>query len=291
MRVSPPSPTADQVVVRKEVRAVVRLLDDLKPADAEILRLAAWEELDIAEIAIVLDNSPEAASQRLSRARKRLNDMYEDQYEKKETSSPTPLLRKEVCGERRTPSDGIARGGQPGDRNRRGCLDGSSRCHLPRHSRAKEQRHDPIGNPEERTGEQATLDHTMAARAATAVLVLGVAAIVVNQTGEQGIPLAGADGDPQATEAFQAVEAAYNTFNTGDQEWLDLRLRGSFFESQEERDALLAELCDVLAETSWLGNLTSRSPGVCPKGTANGATASTRESPRPLATTSSAIPP
>jgi hypothetical protein len=78
--------------------------------------------------------------------------------------------------------------------------------------------------------------------AAIAVIVLGVAAVVVNQAGEQGIPLAGADGDPQATEAFEAVEAAYNAFNTGDPGWLDIRLRGSFFESQEEKEALLAEL-------------------------------------------------
>lgn len=80
LRVTPPSSTADQVVLREEVRAVVRLLDDLKPTDAEILRLAAWEELDTAEIAIVLDITPDAASQRLSRARKRLSDMYEDTY-------------------------------------------------------------------------------------------------------------------------------------------------------------------------------------------------------------------
>ena len=80
LRVTPPSPTADQVVVREEVRAVVRLLDDLKAADAEILRLAAWEELDTTEIAIVLAISPDAAKQRLSRARKRLSDMYEDTY-------------------------------------------------------------------------------------------------------------------------------------------------------------------------------------------------------------------
>jgi RNA polymerase sigma-70 factor (ECF subfamily) len=53
----------------------------MKPADAEILRLAAWEELDIAQIAIVLDISPDAASQRLSRARRRLSEMYEDAYE------------------------------------------------------------------------------------------------------------------------------------------------------------------------------------------------------------------
>ena len=82
IRVSPPSPIADQVVVREEVRAVVRLLDDMKATDAEILRLTAWEGLNINEIATVLDITPVAAKQRLSRARKRLCDMY-DVYEKK----------------------------------------------------------------------------------------------------------------------------------------------------------------------------------------------------------------
>lgn len=93
IRVTPPSPTADQVVVREEVRAVVRLLDDLRPADAEILRLAGWEELDTAEIATVLDISPDAAKQRLSRARKRLSDMYEDTYEKKHVI-PNPAAQE-----------------------------------------------------------------------------------------------------------------------------------------------------------------------------------------------------
>jgi len=80
-------------VVREEVRAVVGLLDDLRPADAEILRLAAWEELDTAEIATVLDISPDAAKQRLSRARKRLSDMYEDTYEKKHVI-PNPAAQE-----------------------------------------------------------------------------------------------------------------------------------------------------------------------------------------------------
>jgi RNA polymerase sigma-70 factor (ECF subfamily) len=53
IRVSPPSPIADQVVVREEVRDVVRLLDDMRAGDAEILRLAAWEGLDITEMAVV----------------------------------------------------------------------------------------------------------------------------------------------------------------------------------------------------------------------------------------------
>ncbi|MEX1125775.1 MAG: RNA polymerase sigma factor [Acidimicrobiia bacterium] len=82
IRVTPPSPIADQVVVREEARAVVRFLDDMRPPDAEILRLAAWEGLNTTEIATVLDISPDAAKQRLSRARRRLSDSY-DAYEKK----------------------------------------------------------------------------------------------------------------------------------------------------------------------------------------------------------------
>jgi len=93
IRVTPPSPTADQVVIREEVRAVVRLLDDLKPANAEILRLAAWEELDTTEIAIVLDISPDAASQRLSRARKRLSDMYANTYQEAHVT-PNPAAQE-----------------------------------------------------------------------------------------------------------------------------------------------------------------------------------------------------
>ncbi len=82
IRVTPPTAVADQVVVREEVRAVVRLLDEMRATDAEVLRLSAWEGLDIAEIATVLDITSEAAKQRLSRARKRLSEMY-DAYEKK----------------------------------------------------------------------------------------------------------------------------------------------------------------------------------------------------------------
>jgi RNA polymerase sigma-70 factor (ECF subfamily) len=89
IRVTPPSPIADQVVVRDEVRTVVRLLDDMRATDAEILRLAAWEGLSTAEIATVLDISPDAAKQRLSRARKRLSGMYEAQYEKTHIRNPS----------------------------------------------------------------------------------------------------------------------------------------------------------------------------------------------------------
>jgi RNA polymerase sigma-70 factor, ECF subfamily len=83
LRVAPPTQVADETVVRDEVRVVVGLLDDLSPSDAEILRLAAWEGLTTAEIGAVLGISPDAAKQRLSRARRRLTDMYEDRYEKR----------------------------------------------------------------------------------------------------------------------------------------------------------------------------------------------------------------
>lgn len=77
--------------------------------------------------------------------------------------------------------------------------------------------------------------------AAVAVIVLGVAAVVVNQANQDSIPLEAAAGNPEATEAFKAVEAAYHAFNTGDPAWVEVRLRGSFFESQEEGDAILSE--------------------------------------------------
>lgn len=53
----------------------------LAPADAEILRLWAWEGLEPTEIAEVLDTSPGAARTRLSRAKSRLRQHYESSEE------------------------------------------------------------------------------------------------------------------------------------------------------------------------------------------------------------------
>lgn len=47
-------------------------LDRLSPADQEVLRLAAWEELDTEEIAVALGCGRRAAAMRLHRARRRL---------------------------------------------------------------------------------------------------------------------------------------------------------------------------------------------------------------------------
>lgn len=62
----------DEVLVRDELRAVLDGLERLRPKDQEILRLAAWEGLETREIATVLGVKPDAAAQRLHRARDRL---------------------------------------------------------------------------------------------------------------------------------------------------------------------------------------------------------------------------
>lgn len=68
-----PSPeTPDTIVVRRDQdRLVVEALKELRPGDAEILRLRMWEQLSASEMATVLDCSVPAAEQRLSRAKKR----------------------------------------------------------------------------------------------------------------------------------------------------------------------------------------------------------------------------
>ncbi|WP_139977595.1 RNA polymerase sigma factor [Nocardioides litoris] len=53
---------------------VRRALAALPPADAELLRLWAWEGLAASEIAVVLDTTPNAVGSRLTRARQKLRD-------------------------------------------------------------------------------------------------------------------------------------------------------------------------------------------------------------------------
>lgn len=55
------------------VTDVAGALSALRPADQEILRLAAWEDLSHAEIGVVLGITPNAAAIRLHRARRRLS--------------------------------------------------------------------------------------------------------------------------------------------------------------------------------------------------------------------------
>lgn len=76
-------------------RRVRRMLTELPPDDAEILRLSSWEQLSPTEIAAVLGCSPTAARSRLQRARRRaekvlhrLDTVDEDATE----PQPTPVL-------------------------------------------------------------------------------------------------------------------------------------------------------------------------------------------------------
>lgn len=61
-------------------------LDRLSGPDQEILRLAAWEELDAGQIAVVLDCGSRAAAMPLHRARRRLRD----EIDRMRLTPPTP---------------------------------------------------------------------------------------------------------------------------------------------------------------------------------------------------------
>ena len=56
--------------------AVHRTLNRLRPADADVLRLWAWDELEPRQIADVLGISANAAAVRLHRARRRFEDEF-----------------------------------------------------------------------------------------------------------------------------------------------------------------------------------------------------------------------
>jgi RNA polymerase sigma-70 factor (ECF subfamily) len=66
-----------QVVRRAQDDQVAAAIGQLKPADQEILLLAAWEELTAPEIATSLGVSVSAAEQRLHRAKRRLAKVLE----------------------------------------------------------------------------------------------------------------------------------------------------------------------------------------------------------------------
>jgi RNA polymerase sigma-70 factor (ECF subfamily) len=62
----------DQVVLRQELREVMEAASRLRSQDQEILRLSLWEHLSHDAIGAVLGIEPNAAKQRLHRARKAL---------------------------------------------------------------------------------------------------------------------------------------------------------------------------------------------------------------------------
>jgi len=63
-------------------------LGSLRKEDQELLRLWAWDELKPAQIAVVIDTTPEVVSVRLHRAKKRLGALLEGSSTR--TSAPTP---------------------------------------------------------------------------------------------------------------------------------------------------------------------------------------------------------
>ena len=80
-----PAPPDEVVLVREQSRQVLAALDSLKPTDREILRLAAWEELPQADIAVVLNISIGAVRQRLYEAKKNLAKEYDRLSRKRST--------------------------------------------------------------------------------------------------------------------------------------------------------------------------------------------------------------
>lgn len=73
---SSPEGPESQVIQREEFDLVLQALGRLRPADQEILRLAAWDELPHAAIAGLLGCSVNAVDQRLHRTRRRLAHQY-----------------------------------------------------------------------------------------------------------------------------------------------------------------------------------------------------------------------
>ena len=67
------APEPDTVIVRRDEEVeMLAALDDLRPGDQEVLRLAIWEELPHDEIASILGCSTNAVNVRLHRAIQRL---------------------------------------------------------------------------------------------------------------------------------------------------------------------------------------------------------------------------
>jgi RNA polymerase sigma factor (sigma-70 family) len=73
---------------------ILDALATLAPSDQEVLRLRAWEELTITEIAIVLGTTAHAVEMRLSRAKRRLERALESTKQNGLTeATPTPIAK------------------------------------------------------------------------------------------------------------------------------------------------------------------------------------------------------
>ncbi len=92
-RLDPPQLVEDPSVDLPDPR-LHRALALLSPDDRELLRLWAWEDLRPAEIAVILDTTPNAISIRLHRARRRLAELLTPDTGKSRLSSGHKQVRE-----------------------------------------------------------------------------------------------------------------------------------------------------------------------------------------------------
>ena len=86
----PDGDASDQVVERDEHRLVLEAAGHLNDKDAEVLRLTAWEQLPIADIAELLDIAPNAVKQRIHRAKRNLAGEYRRLDARRSTTPDAP---------------------------------------------------------------------------------------------------------------------------------------------------------------------------------------------------------
>jgi RNA polymerase sigma-70 factor (ECF subfamily) len=87
-RLNPASPVAFppadlQADADADVRAAFLALAELKPFDQELIRLAAFEDLSIAQISVVVGRSEASVRSSLHRARRRLRALYRDKGDRR----------------------------------------------------------------------------------------------------------------------------------------------------------------------------------------------------------------
>jgi RNA polymerase sigma-70 factor (ECF subfamily) len=88
-----PVAAADESIIDGlQYRLVLDAAARLGDTDAEVLRLVAWEQLSVGDVAAVLDIGPNAVKQRLHRARRNLAREYR-QLESRKTSTPVAAKR------------------------------------------------------------------------------------------------------------------------------------------------------------------------------------------------------
>jgi RNA polymerase sigma-70 factor, ECF subfamily len=76
------SPPDGGLIAQEDQERLTEAMDRLPPRQREVLHLHAWEQLSLAEIAQVLDISPDAAKASLSLARRRMRELFDARSDK-----------------------------------------------------------------------------------------------------------------------------------------------------------------------------------------------------------------